>query len=350
MEGLRGVAVLLVFGVHYGGLVAPWITDHPGLQSVAQFLWTIGHSGVDLFFVLSGYLIYGSLISRAQPFPVYFRRRVGRIYPTFLAVFTLYLLLSALFPLQSKLPGDAATAAAYVGQNLLLLPGILPIEPMITVAWSLSYEMFFYLAIPFMVSGFGLRRRAPGVRFGLFAAGALGLAGYTALFGGHIRLVMFLGGMILFEWMRSPRFRPPPATLALLAVAVALMFLTAPLGGSAWYTAKILGLAVAFPVLCAACFAHTGTALDRVMSWTPLRWLGNMSYSYYLIHGVTLKGFFWLVGPSLPQAGLGSPGFLGLMVTGLAVTLLTSAVLYVSVEFRFSLRHHSSATGITQPG
>src|SRR5262244_2354960 len=68
MEGLRGFAVFLVFLVHYVTLIDPWIASASSLASFARALHSIGNAGVDLFFVLSGYLIYGSLISRYQPF------------------------------------------------------------------------------------------------------------------------------------------------------------------------------------------------------------------------------------------------------------------------------------------
>ena len=58
MEGLRGFAVFLVFLVHYVTLVKPWVTANPILLDFSSKLHSIGNAGVDLFFVLSGYLIY----------------------------------------------------------------------------------------------------------------------------------------------------------------------------------------------------------------------------------------------------------------------------------------------------
>ena len=61
MEGLRGFAVFLVFLVHYVTLVKPWMVHGSALDLFGNLLRSIGSTGVDLFFVLSGYLIYGSL-------------------------------------------------------------------------------------------------------------------------------------------------------------------------------------------------------------------------------------------------------------------------------------------------
>src|SRR4051812_34313388 len=88
MEGLRGLAVSLVFLVHYVALVRPWIEGNESLIAVSAGLHSIGSTGVDLFFVLSGYLIYGSLIGRPQLFLQFIRRRAERLYPAFTAVFT----------------------------------------------------------------------------------------------------------------------------------------------------------------------------------------------------------------------------------------------------------------------
>jgi peptidoglycan/LPS O-acetylase OafA/YrhL len=95
----------------------------------------IGHSGVDLFFVISGYLIYGALIRKREfsYFP-FVRRRATRIYPTFLAVLGVYLALSVLLPQQSRFPQGVSASMVYLGQNLLLLPGLFSIMPIMTVS------------------------------------------------------------------------------------------------------------------------------------------------------------------------------------------------------------------------
>ena len=149
MEGLRGFAVLLVFMVHFQALLGHLAANHHRVWTVFSFLGDIGNTGVDFFFVLSGFLVYGALRKRrgASTFK-FIRRRIERIYPTFLVVFAIYLALSACFRTENKIHGPTASAVIYIIQNLLLLPGIFSIPPIITVAWSLSYEFFFYLLIP----------------------------------------------------------------------------------------------------------------------------------------------------------------------------------------------------------
>ncbi|MEZ5090189.1 MAG: acyltransferase family protein [Micropruina sp.] len=134
--------------------------------------WQMGHAGVDLFFVLSGYLIYGAVIRRPTP---YGRsgRRLRRIYPVFLTVFAVYVLLDLTIAGTHRIPSEPWPAIGYLLANLALLPGIVPIDPLLTVAWSLSFEFFYYLTIPLAVALLRMRRWQPRQRLLFFAGVAL---------------------------------------------------------------------------------------------------------------------------------------------------------------------------------
>src|SRR5437763_7782144 len=90
IEGMRGLSILLVFMVHWHYVFDRWVPTESYAFSLTSPVCNVGHSGVDLFFVLSGYLIYGSVISKERPSAPYPKRRVRRIYPTFLCAFALY--------------------------------------------------------------------------------------------------------------------------------------------------------------------------------------------------------------------------------------------------------------------
>src|ERR1700689_396032 len=117
MEGLRGFAVLLVFFVHFQALYGGYAAAHTGIREVSTFLGDVGNTGVDLFFVLSGYLIYGALLRGRASYPKFIRRRIVRIYPTFLVVFGIYLLFSVVFPNESKIHGAFLPASLYIIEN-----------------------------------------------------------------------------------------------------------------------------------------------------------------------------------------------------------------------------------------
>lgn len=342
MEGLRGFAVFLVFLVHYVTLVRPWIAHVPRLEAMSASIHALGNSGVDLFFVLSGFLIYGSLIKRPQPFIPFMRRRIQRIYPTFTAVFLIYVALSFIFKSENKIPAGAVASVVYLVQNFLLLPGIFPIEAMITVAWSLSYEIFYYIAIPFVIAVCGLRRRSSAWRAVFFMVTAFSFTAICAVYGGPVRLIMFISGILLYEAIVG-RLVPIPSTLVgSTALCTGLLVALLPLVGTLGFTIKISTLFIAFFLVCLACFANPSQWLPRVFSWMPMRWLGNMSYSYYLFHGLALKAIFLFLKAWLPAGHHPDLFFWALLPTTFVLTLLPTAALFLLVERPFSLRSSGS--------
>lgn len=338
MEGLRGFAVFLVFLVHFSTLIEPRLSAYPELLMFSRYLHAIGSSGVDLFFVLSGYLIFGSLISRHQQFSKFMTRRIIRIYPTFLTVFIVYTILSFIFPNENKFPSTAFAGIIYVIQNILLLPGLFPITPLITVAWSLSYEMFYYLIIPGVIALFALRERSPRWRAAFFLCVAVAASLYCAWDGGPIRLIMFVSGMLLFEAMGRAAVPTPSSHLGFLALAIGLLSALMPVDGNAGYALRVWILFVAFFIVCLGCFRpDAGGWLPRAFCWKPLRWLGNMSYSYYLLHGLALKAGFLVLSKLLPATD--GPAWLFWVSLPLmfALTLIPTSALFLLIERPFSL-------------
>lgn len=337
MEGLRGFAVFLVFLVHFVTLMKPWIAESSDFLIFATLLHTIGNTGVDLFFVLSGYLIYGSLIASRQQFLRFIWRRVERIYPAFTVVFAAYIVLSFVFPAENKIPSAPTEGLTYLVQNFFLLPGLFPIEPMITVAWSLSYEMFYYLAIPLVITLFRLRERNAIWRTNFFLSIVFVSAIYCTVNGGHTRLLMFISGIVLYEAMNSSRVPSPHSFLGLLALMVGLLCTLLPVDGSGGSVLKVCILFVAFFTVCLACFRSPAAWFSRSFAWTPLRWLGNMSYSYYLLHGLTLKAGFFALSMALPIANYDSWLFWVLLPPMFVLTLIPTSALFLLVERPYSL-------------
>jgi peptidoglycan/LPS O-acetylase OafA/YrhL len=337
--------VLLVFFVHYHALFAEQLAHGLWVRYIFQFLGTVGNAGVDLFFVLSGYLIYGALIQREVSYFKFVRRRIQRIYPTFLAVMAVYLVLSAVFSQENKIHGGPAAAMLYVFQNLLLLPGVFHIPPIISVAWSLSFEFCFYLTVPLLISFLRMRGWKPMSRvlaFGVLWIG-IGFLLFDVAHANQTRMISFVAGILLYELRASGKSRKllPARTdvLALAAVVASFVLFYAVRGPR--MNSRINGfvpvwvLSAAFFLLCACSFEGRGF-LGRAFSWTPLRYLGNMSYSYYLIHGLTLQAIAIVGHVVLPQMTVAAA--LALLVAGFLATLVTSTLLFVFVEKRYSLR------------
>jgi peptidoglycan/LPS O-acetylase OafA/YrhL len=346
LEGLRGFAVLLVFFVHYIVLGIAAIHSGTWTYRLASGIHNIGHTGVDLFFVLSGFLIYGSLIQKPKPFRTYFARRIERIYPTFLAVLGAYIVLSFVFPDQSKLPGDPWQALLYLAQNLLLLPGIFPLIPIIAVSWSLSYEMFYYLFIPLAISGLHLRLWTPQKRMFFFLFISAGFILYCAVFGGLVRLTMFGTGIVLYELLATRDLRKFPNGAGIIAWTVGmLIILFIPqeqmgifiVQSDMWASARTTVLFITLFLLCLDCFSNQLHFTARLFTFTPIRYFGNISYSYFLIHGLTLKAYFLLLGRFIPIESLSPLGFWIGVPVSFILTVISALALYLLVERPLSI-------------
>ena len=349
LDGLRALAALHVFLVHYVALFAFLLPEGSATVRTLRAAFTNGFQGAYLFFVLSGFLIYRSLLRRPQPLAGYLGRRVRRIYPTFAAVFVLYLALSAIFPERSKIPG--AGAAEYLLANAALLPGVFPIRPMVTVAWTLSYEIIFYLGIGLLVAGLGMRSWSPSSR-ALFFVGmaALYLAVGNAAGLQLAPFLMFLPGILLFDLLdqrRNPREPAPavdprpliPLVLAAGLAGVALAGFRGPAGGLEATAASFrshAGIGIAFGIL--LWMSMGGSArFSRFCMWRPLRWLGEVSYSFYLIHGLVLGAIAMALRPLIaPDGRMAWLFWAGLPLAVLAAAGVAQA-LFIAVERRYSL-------------
>ncbi|RYF05105.1 MAG: acyltransferase, partial [Oxalobacteraceae bacterium] len=188
---------------------------------------------------------------------------------------------------------------------------------------SLSYEMFFYIVMP--VAVVFLRPLDGKRRMLAILAAAILIAIYCSLFGGHMRLMMFMSGMLVYESVK--RGNAPGGALATLALVLGLTAAILPAAAKV----EMLILFGSFYLFCLHCFVRPEGRLARVFTWTPLRRLGNMSYSYYLIHGLGLKAAFMVLPP------LSGAMFLALLPVLFAWTLVPSVLLFLWVERPFSL-------------
>lgn len=359
MEGMRGLSAFIVFFVHFKDSFGPRLAPSAG-QATFYTLAESGRFGVDVFFALSGYIIYSLLLAKPAPYVPFVRRRLARIYPAFAAVFLLYLGISLALPGTSKIPESAGSAVWYLTANFLMLPGMFPVVPMITVAWSLSYELCFYLSFPLMFRAMRLREWSSRARAGFFVclfAGWMGL-----WFGGVLerpQMVMFICGILLRELPPLGQWRIGwNRNLMMLGAVVALCILS--LGGHGllsqlgalhiWHHA--LNQCLRFlSVFALGCFVFAGDGwLSRAMCWNWARWFGNMSYSYYLVHSLVLHGL--RVGSD--KAGLPAQipalAFVGLSVVCFAATVVGGAALFLTVEKPLSFGGRAGGQERVAPG
>ena len=342
MEGLRGLAALLVFFVHFNALFRPYIRPNSWQALAFGVAGTFGHTGVDLFFVLSGFLIYGIILEKHPKWSTFVYRRARRLYPVFLAVFALYLALSFLVPAESKLPHSAPAAIAYIGANLLMLPGMVPnIVPMITQAWSLSYEWFFYLSLPMLVAVVGMRRwsRAGRVTFFLLLPAVYCL---PFLHRADARLMLFAAGILLWETVDAgvPQYLTSSGEYVVAAAFVINILIIGLVGARLGNTGVVLtqvphfyapSLFVTLLFFCLYAMFFKGF-LARIFSWDYIRWMGNISYSYYLIHGLALHAVKVVLNRALPPSPRSALFDFMLLAVCLAFSIVCAALLFLWVE------------------
>jgi peptidoglycan/LPS O-acetylase OafA/YrhL len=304
LDGIRALAVAAVFAYHIG--TTSGSTVLPG-----------GFLGVDLFFVLSGYLITSLLIVEAQEhrrisIKQFYIRRARRLLP---ALFALLLTVGAIgavwLPEQAaRLRGDLLAALGYatnwwlISQNSSYFTTEGDRPNLLTHLWSLAVEEQYYLVWPLVLIVFFLIR-AP--RWFMLLVVLAGVAASTraavvlydpfadpsrVYYGTDTRALAPLLGAALAIAVQPWRHRTrlPRGTrhvldalgiVALLALAAVAAVLTD--SDEVLYGAGFLGIAVLGAVVVGVA-GHPGTALGEMLGVQPLKWLGERSYGIYLWH------------------------------------------------------------------
>jgi peptidoglycan/LPS O-acetylase OafA/YrhL len=277
LDGLRGVAILLVVTYHYSG----WPRG--------------GHRGVDLFFVLSGFLITTLLLEERSDvggvsLRGFYARRARRLFPALAVVLAAYLTISAARGVDAF--GTIARYGLYVGnvyQAFWVDAGHAPLNGL-THLWSLAEEEQFYLLWPLTLLLVARSRRP--LAWLAAVTGALILYRLTLLgvgaSGRHLYFSpdMRADGLLIGCWLafyRLRRGRLTPSRRLLVAAVAAAVICVLLLPGAL----VVFELAVA--VLLAAAVTHT--RLAEALAARPLVWLGGISYSLYLWHPVVLWTF-----------------------------------------------------------
>lgn len=299
LDLLRASAIALVLVHHLRHL--------PGTPEWLRWLGLRSYIGVDVFFVLSGWLIGGQLLrglSQARSeFSIarFYTRRLARTLPPYLAVLAGLLALGRV-PLAS-LPVYALFAQGYLDPQRWL------------VSWSLCVEEHFYLALPILLLGLG--KAPPRHRAGIAAAVACALMtlswllraltfeptrDYSAFIAAmyvptHLRLDgLAMGVSLAAIWQGSPRWRGwldrGPARLAALGLTITLVAAYAPwlTGWTAesserlrWYTQVPAPFVVSAGVTLILPFAARWRAAPTLLA-RPVTWLAEHAYALYLVH------------------------------------------------------------------
>jgi peptidoglycan/LPS O-acetylase OafA/YrhL len=342
VQALRGVAVLLIVGVH---CATPFGFEKRYLEGEPFMGWLSGpgQAGVDLFFVISGLIMTLTtwhLRHGAGEAWSFVKRRFKRIYPVYwvvtLPLFAVWLVEPASLNTHQEDPTKPI-------QSFLLLPqaGV----PFVGVGWSLVYEVYFYLVF---AGALLAPKRMLGWIIGGWAAVTLVLVlvvdGPVSATVGHLSnpmLLEFAAGVGIGQLvMRYPSVLPRTAVFAGVAVFLASGVAVNAIEMPYWARTVLYGTASVLVV-------YGAIGLDVAGRLAP-RWLqlvGDASYSIYLTHVLALTAIGKVVAVALPYASLHVP----LLVSAVILTLALGFGFYWLVERRLLRQLGTFRHGVRVP-
>lgn len=261
-------------------------------ESPLEQAFALGASRVDIFFVISGFVLFLATYSRGgEPPGAFLLRRIMRIAPLYW-VFTLVLAFAALgWP---KLFPNLKPTAQDIAMSLFFIPHFSAskpdkIWPILVQGWALTYEVIFYLV--FTAALFARRLSWLPIIAALFCglvlagvilqpAGALGITITDPV------LLEFLGGALFAQaWLNGWRMSRQGAWLLLVMALVGL-------GAGTWAAQHWVPLRAAFLGIPALMIVIACVMLDASRPWKKIGWvqeIGQASYSIYLIHGIVIS-------------------------------------------------------------
>lgn len=341
LDGIRGIAILLVLAVHW---LQPYFAHFPG-----------GYVGVDVFFVLSGFLITSTLWrpsarSGLSQWLRFERRRVQRLYPALIA----FLIVGVIVVWITNAPtsgSNALKAALFSSVQLSSFvagSGSEALRPF-GHTWSLSVEWIFYLVWPIAIIIVRTRLTATTAAASALVlaivlyAVALPASADWFYFGPVSRSAQILVGAALALFVAGGhRFRVATAFgVGATGALIAWTFV----GSNETETAY---RAFGYPLATVAAVCLIGCALRadhrgaRALSWAPLSLLGRVSYSLYLWHVLGIEALTPETLP-LPRVALGAIAVIGTVVfTAASYLLLERPVLRPSQATRSAVEREAA--------
>ena len=200
--------------------------------------------------------------------------------------------------------------------------------------WSLSYEWWFYALCTTLFVTLGLSRAPAKLRVSTITGIAAGLVGLAAFHVPYvpIRGLSLLAGMMLAESERAHLW--PVSNMAAVAAIIASFAISISGIFPEWLDSIVL--AMSFYALSSSAFFRGGHVSSR-LSADLIRRLGNMSYSFYLVHGFAVVAVLWLLLHTVP-AGWQNALFWLAIAPVLLVAVCCAASLFLAIEKPLSLQ------------
>jgi peptidoglycan/LPS O-acetylase OafA/YrhL len=326
IDGIRGYLAFSVY-VHHCIVTSIYLRTNRWAGPPHNFENELGMTSVAIFFMITAFLFWGRANAKGKlDWKNFFISRVFRIYPLYLFVFSM-VLLAVMYKSNWMLVEPTRRIVKETAKWMLFqspdINGYFKTWMIVAgVTWTLAYEAWFYLSLPFFVGAFLPKNAvwkkviAVGLVVGLFLLIHLRI-GVTAT---------FLGGILAVYWCADARRvklaqSTTAAIVALLCVAAAFLFLFEP------YNAVGVALLSVFFVTIAS-----GNTIFGLLRASSSRWLGEVSYSMYLCHGLIL----WIIVQNiLPRFHAFHPtmGWFAVWAIGITpILVLFSSASYIFIE------------------
>ncbi|MFT3780851.1 MAG: acyltransferase [Nibricoccus sp.] len=355
LDGIRGIAILFVLIWHYVGVPLPPSGVHLEPDRVVpsfKLSLIIFRSGVDLFFVLSGFLITGILLDNRDSksyYRTFYIRRLCRIFPLYYTVLMIFIIMKGVGARGPLFDGTVPlTAYILMVQNYAMAALQTYGAAWLGVTWSLAVEEQFYLSYPLVIRIAG--RALPWILVGGIVVAPILRIVCLYHFGGSdwvpyvwlpCRLdSLCFGGLIAYVMRRPATFAVLCKRQTILGVGsvvllIGAIFLDAALARNLGYHMSMWGhslLGALYGILVLLVLINVGRSFVGFLRWKPLLFLGKVSYGIYLLHGIVLQSLF---------DGLGRPVALndfvdvGVVAAAFVLTILLCGVSYRWLELPF---------------
>ncbi|MGY5318307.1 acyltransferase family protein [Neomicrococcus lactis] len=294
LDGLRGIAALAVVGSHYTGAHnSRYVSDPPPFYD-----FTYGAFGVQLFFLISGFVILMSATRAKRPTD-FIISRVSRLYPAYWISLALAVLVIKTFNLPPHNPGFLEILAnTTMVQRWLLIPNVED------VYWTLAIEMQFYVLILvlLLVTRCNIKDRLVVAGSSIWLAVSVAVSVWAGpssrginpqLVDTPVKIILnislaefgplFCAGMLLYISRRNSILHPMAIVAGLVAAINAAVLHDLQSGGI------VLGIFLVFLLV-------TMRKETKILNIAPLQWYGKISYSLYITHatlGYVVIHFVW---------------------------------------------------------
>lgn len=328
VDTLRGLAALAVVFFHFTTRFGELFEGHPP----PTLAFTTGYFGVNLFFIISGFVIFMTLEKTKKPMD-FVVSRFSRLFPAYWFAIFLTLVITHLLGLPGKLVGIGTALA-----NMLMIHGFFNIPHVDGVYWTLEVELLFYCGMFLLYR----MKRLDDIHLVLLGLLLLRITYYLLEHQFGISLPWILFRILILQYI--PWFALGISVYLLVNRQKAGVWI--PAARTAVFSVLTLLICESFAVsLLAIVFATTvflaASGHLSLLRFSPLVWLGTISYPLYLLHeNIGWAVILWLLSAHVPMD-------LAIMVT-LGVVLLLASVVNRMIEqpaMRWIRAHYKNKTG-----